>query len=96
MPYCYATGGGYGRYLERRRQPIVELEKLEDLPLVKVRTKGAKIVCVETGAVYDNTLAAARAVGFHGQATAEVRRRIVESMRTGGVANGYRWREVPA
>lgn len=48
MPYCYGTGGGYGRYLERREQPI-GLEPKKDVP-----PKERPVVCKETGEVFDS------------------------------------------
>lgn len=48
MPYCYGNSAGYGRYMERREQPLANPEK------------GRRaVVCVETGEAYLNPTRAA-------------------------------------
>lgn len=96
MPYCYGSGGGYGRFLERRPQPVVEPSKFESLPLVAMRNDMRPVVCVETGVVYGSVSEAAKAVIRHGQATRTIRQKITSAVCTGERANGFRWREVPA
>ena len=96
MPYCYANGGGYGRFIERRAQPVEVPSGPEALPLVSMRDSRRPLMCVETGAVYPPAAAAARAVLRCGQAERTVKKKIVGAVVTGERANGYRWREVPA
>lgn len=96
MPYCYANGGGYGRFIERRPQPVVELSEVESLPLVAMRNDMRPVVCVETGVVYNSVSDAANAVVRHGQAARSIRQKIASAVSTGERANGFRWREVPA
>ena len=48
MPYCYGTGGGYGRYLERRKQPIGLA------PKKGLQPEERPVICKETGEVFDS------------------------------------------
>lgn len=66
MPYCYANGGGYGRFLERREQPlVVDMAASCSVPASRVREKGSTgaVLCVETGETFMSAEVAGISVG---------------------------------
>lgn len=62
MPWCYGNSGGYGRFLERRSQPLdVPAPKAEPEPAKKKSHRPRPVECVESGEIYTSPSAAAAA-----------------------------------
>lgn len=63
MPWCYGNSGGYGRYMERRTQPIHGPDPEAARPKPKrPPNRSRPVECVEGGCVYPSAAAAARAI----------------------------------
>lgn len=103
MPYCYASGAGYGNYIERRRQPVMDQEaeqrdgfaKQLDYTLMRPGnhqsngTRRRAVVRLEDGLVFPSILDAARAVVS--QSVNGARSSINRACLKGGTASGYHW-----
>ena len=62
MPWCYCDSGGYGRFLERRSQPLSAPEREPDPePSKKTSHRPRPVECVETRELYASPTAAAAA-----------------------------------
>ncbi len=68
MPWCYCNSGGYGRFMERREQPLAESPDPADRQAEGSQPANRAVECVEDGLWFASTAEAGKAMDGSGAA----------------------------